>query len=56
MSEESLSMVMFRQLHSAGIPDKPQTHLLMRKFLGPLHTGVMALGLQVDVQQQAQVL
>lgn len=56
MAEESLRMVIFKRLHPAGTPEKPQTHLLLGKFLGPLHTVVVALRLQVDVQQHAQAL
>lgn len=56
MAEESLGMVIFKRLHPAGTPEKPQTHLLLGKLLGPLHTVIVALGLQVDVQQHAQPL
>ena len=37
-------------------PEKPQTHFLLGKFLGPLHAVIVALRLQVDVQQHAQAL
>lgn len=37
-------------------PEKPQTHLLLGKLLGPLHAVIVALRLQVDVQQYAQAL
>ena len=56
MAEESLRMVIFKRLHPAGAPEKPQTHFLLGKFLGPLHTVVVALRLQVDIQQHAQAL
>lgn len=56
MAEESLRMVVFKWLHPAGTPEEPQTHLLLGKFLGPLHTVVMALGLQVNIQQHTQPL
>lgn len=56
MAEESLRMVLFKRLHPPGTPEKPETHLLLGKFLGPLNTIVMVLRLQVDVQQHALVL
>lgn len=37
-------------------PEKPQAHLLLRKLLGALHAVVMALRLQVDIQQHTQPL
>lgn len=37
-------------------PEEPQTHLLLGKFLGSLHAIIMALGLQVDIQQHTQAL
>lgn len=56
MAEESLRLLIFKWLHPAGTPEKPQTHLLLGKFLGPLHAVVVALRLQVDVQQHTQAL
>lgn len=49
MAEESLGMVIFKRLHPAGTPEKPQAHLLLGKLLGPLHAVIVALGLQVDI-------
>lgn len=37
-------------------PKKPQAHLLLGKLLGAFYTVIMALGLQVDVQQHTQPL
>lgn len=37
-------------------PEKPQTHLLLGKLLGPLHTVIVAVSLQVDIQQHTQAL
>lgn len=37
-------------------PEKPQTHLLLGKLLGPLHTVIVAVSLQVDIQEHTQAL
>lgn len=54
--EESLRMVIFRQFHSVGTPEKLQTYLLLRKFFGLFHTVTMGLGLQINVQKHIQLL
>lgn len=42
MAKESLRFIILKGLHPTETPEKPQTHLLLGKFLGPLHAVVVA--------------
>lgn len=42
-------MIIFKWLHPTWTSEKPQTHLLLGKFFGFLHTVIVAPSLQVDI-------
>lgn len=52
-AEISVRVLMRSHLYS---PKEPQAHLLLGKFLGALYAVIMALGLQVHIQQHTQPL